>query len=202
MRTWLLSLLCDLCQALVTALLLPLTEAFTLVQYFSLNPSSNFTLFSNEPSPAGVLSLNPSSSSPSLDMVAYTPSSEAQDLAHKLNVIYFSNELPSDDLSYLLRRLHNHSKHRNHPILARFLDEATRALRKEVSRLRAELAHLVPAFESVTTLAGESELRKGPLCGSIDGVLLCVLQLATYIGYEKCPLPPCRSCFHRLTFFF
>ncbi|KKA17953.1 Polyketide synthase, partial [Rasamsonia emersonii CBS 393.64] len=131
MRTWLLSLHCDLCQALVTALLLPLTEAFTLVQYFSLNPVSNFTLFSNEPSPAGVLSLNLSSSSSSLDMVTYTPSSEAQDLAHKLNVIYFSNEFPSDDLSYLLRRLHNHSKHRNHPILARFLDEATRALRQE-----------------------------------------------------------------------
>lgn len=114
-------------------------------------------------------------------MVAYTPQSEGQVLADKLNLIYFSNEFPSDDLSYLLRRLHNHSKHRKHPILGRFLNEATRALREEVSQLRAELAHLVPTFESVTTLAGESELRKGPLCGSIDGVLLCVLQLGTYI---------------------
>lgn len=115
-------------------------------------------------------------------MVLYTPPSEAQELAHKLNLVYFGNEFPSDDLSYLLRRLHSHSKHHDHPILARFLHEATLALHQEISQLRAELAHLVPVFESITSLAGESELRKGPLCGSIDFVLLCVLQLATYIG--------------------
>lgn len=147
---------------------------------FSLNAVSNFTPYPNDPS---LTRVSPSSSSlSSFDMVTYTPLSEALPLAQKLHLIYFSNEFPSDDLSYLFRRLHNHSKHRSHPILARFLQETTRALRQEVSRLRAELAHLVPAFESVTTLAGESELRKGPLCGSIDGVLLCVLQLATYIG--------------------
>ncbi|PYH40860.1 uncharacterized protein BP01DRAFT_386964 [Aspergillus saccharolyticus JOP 1030-1] len=55
----------------------------------------------------------------------------------------------------------------------------------EVSQLRSELAQLVPAFESVTTLAGESKLRKGPLGQSIDGVLLCVLQLGTYIGHGE-----------------
>ena len=117
-------------------------------------------------------------------MVTYTPPSDTHDLARKLNLIYFSNEFPNDDLSFLLRQLHNHSKRHEHPILARFLREASRALRQEVSQLRAELAHLVPAFESVTSLAGETKLRKGPLCGSVDGVLLCVLQLATYIGLE------------------
>jgi monodictyphenone polyketide synthase len=115
-------------------------------------------------------------------MVPHTPPSESQEVGDKLNLIYFSNEFPSEDLSYLLRRLHNHSKHRNHPILARFLGEATQALRQEIGLLRTELGLLVPSFESVTTLAGEIELRKGPLSASVDGVLLCVLQLATYIG--------------------
>ncbi|OJJ96972.1 hypothetical protein ASPACDRAFT_33832 [Aspergillus aculeatus ATCC 16872] len=121
-------------------------------------------------------------------MVTYTPPAEAQDLPTKLKVLYFSNEFPTDDLSTLLRRLHSHSKHSSHPILARFLSEATRVLRNEVSQLRMELGQLVPAFESVTTLAGETKLRKGPLAQSIDGVLLCVLQLGMYIGYASHPL--------------
>lgn len=126
-----------------------------------------------------------SSSTASFDMVTYTPPAEAQDLPNKLKVLYFSNEFPTDDLSTLLRRLHSHSKHSSHPILARFLSEATRVLRNEVSQLRVELGQLVPAFESVTTLAGETKLRKGPLAQSIDGVLLCVLQLGMYIGYAS-----------------
>lgn len=130
-------------------------------------------------------SMSTSSSSPStasVDMGVYTPPAEAEELP-KFKVIYFSNDFPTDDLSILLRRLHNHSKQRSHAVLARFLNEATRVLRNEVSQLRTELAELVPSFESVTTLAGETGLRKGRLSQSIDGVLLCVLQLGTYIGY-------------------
>jgi hypothetical protein len=115
-------------------------------------------------------------------MASYTPPSEDQDSNHKHTIIYFSNEFPSEDLSHRLRRLHSYSKQHHHPILGRFLDEATQALRQEVGRLPAELSLVVPDFESVTSLAGESALRNGPLCGSIDGVMLCVLQLATYIG--------------------
>lgn len=121
-------------------------------------------------------------------MASYTPFSESQNGDNKLNLVYFSNEFPSEDLSYLLGRLHIHSKHHSHPILGRFLDEASRALREEVGKLRAELSILVPEFETVTALARESELRKGPLCTSIDGVLLCVLQLGMYIGYEETPM--------------
>ena len=116
-------------------------------------------------------------------MVSRTPTSEDENGGSTLNLIYFSNEFPSEDLSSLFARLRNSSKRHNHPVLGRFLDEATQALREEVGSLRAELSQLVPAFESVTSLAANLELRKGPLCGSIDGVLLCVLQLATYIGY-------------------
>ncbi|KAF2234159.1 putative polyketide synthase [Viridothelium virens] len=123
-------------------------------------------------------------------MVSRTPLSEDENGGLKLNLVYFSNEFPSDDLSSLFTRLRESSKRHDHPVLSRFLDAATQTLRQEIGRLHTELSHLVPAFESVTTLAGELELRKGPLCGSIDGVLLCVLQLATYIGYcENSPEP-------------
>ncbi|KAM5453561.1 Type I Iterative PKS [Microsporum audouinii] len=128
-----------------------------------------------------------SSYTDSFDMLSCTPPIKAQD-PPKSNVFYFSNEFPTDDLSVIFRRIHAHGRHHKHPILTRFLNEATRVLRYEVSLLRAELAQLVPAFESVMALAGETELRKGPLCQSIDGVLLCVLQLATYIGH--CELYP------------
>ncbi|KAJ5697002.1 hypothetical protein N7536_007414 [Penicillium majusculum] len=133
------------------------------------------------------MSTSSSPSTASFDMGVYTPPAEAEELP-KFKAIYFSNEFPTDDLSILLRRLHNHSKQRSHAVLARFLNEATRVLRNEVSQLRTELAELVPSFESVTTLAGETGLRKGRLSQSIDGVLLCVLQLGTYIGH--CELYP------------
>ncbi|KAJ5509761.1 ketoacyl-synt-domain-containing protein [Penicillium freii] len=90
-------------------------------------------------------------------MVVYTPPAETEEQPN-FKAIYFGNEFPTDDLSNLLRRLHNHSKQRGHVVLARFLNKATRALRNEVSQLRAGLAELVPSFESVTTLAGETEL--------------------------------------------
>ncbi|KAH8726149.1 putative polyketide synthase [Phaeosphaeriaceae sp. PMI808] len=112
------------------------------------------------------------------------------DSSNKHGLIYFSNEFPGDDLSSRLRRLKSYSKHRDHPILGRFLDEATRALRQEVRDLRTELSQLVPDFESVINLAGDMRLRSGPLCGSIEGVLLCVLQLGTYIGYCESSIEP------------
>ncbi|KND91128.1 Conidial yellow pigment biosynthesis polyketide synthase [Tolypocladium ophioglossoides CBS 100239] len=98
-------------------------------------------------------------------------------------LIYFSNEFPPHDLQTLLRRLHNHSKDRRHPHLARFLDEATTAVRDEVDRLPLELRRLVPRFESVQSLASDERLRRGVLSGSIDGALLCLVQIATFIGH-------------------
>lgn len=100
-----------------------------------------------------------------------------------MKLLYFSNEFPKDDLQGLFRRLYNHGKDRQHPILARFIDEATIAVRDEVRQLPASVKALVPAFETVLNLADYPELRKGPLSGSLDGVLLCVLEIATLIGY-------------------
>jgi hypothetical protein len=116
-------------------------------------------------------------------MAIYTPPSDSQDESCKMKLVYFSNEFPHDDLQGLLRRLHNHSKDRRHPILARFIDEATLAIRDEVRRLPNKLEELIPPFETILNFADQPELRKGPLCGSVDGVLLCLVELGTYIGY-------------------
>jgi monodictyphenone polyketide synthase len=99
-----------------------------------------------------------------------------------MRLLYFSNEFPHDDPLDLLRRLYNLSKDRSHPTLARFIDEATIALREEVRRLPAALKALIPPFETALNMADHAELRKGPLCGSIDGVLLCLVELGTLIG--------------------
>jgi monodictyphenone polyketide synthase len=98
---------------------------------------------------------------------------------------YFGNEFPHDDLKDVFRRLWNHSKDRRHRLLAAFIDEATAAVRQEVALLPPPLKALVPAFETVFSLAEHTALRTGPLGGSVDGMLLCAVQIATFIGYHE-----------------
>lgn len=100
----------------------------------------------------------------------------------KMKLVYFSNEFPHDDLQSLFRELHQHSKDRRHPVLARFLEEATMAIREEIRQLRTALKALVPPFETILSFSDFADLRKGPLGGSIDGVLLCTVELGAFIG--------------------
>lgn len=116
-------------------------------------------------------------------MAIYTPSSRSDEDPRQLKLIYFSNEFPHDDLQDLFRRLRTHSKDTKHQTLAQFIVEATRTVREEVRRLPMQLRALIPAFETVFELANHPDLRKGPLGGSIEGVLLSVVELATLIGY-------------------
>ncbi|KAH6640304.1 putative polyketide synthase [Chaetomium tenue] len=102
----------------------------------------------------------------------------------KMNIVYFNNE-SRDDLKDLFRRLHRHSKDRRHPVLSRFLHEATLAIRDEVRLLPIELKGLVPAFESIFNLVDDADLRKGPLGDAIKEMLLCTVQLAAFIGYYE-----------------
>ncbi|PHH89547.1 hypothetical protein CDD83_5806 [Cordyceps sp. RAO-2017] len=120
-------------------------------------------------------------------MPMYTPitSSDSDEDSRAMKLVYFSNEFPKDDLRDLFRRLHNRSKARRHPLLAQFLSEATWAAKDEVRRLPAGLKQLVPPFQTVLSWAEDAEFRQGPLCGAVDGVLLVVAQLATYIGYAE-----------------
>lgn len=113
-----------------------------------------------------------------------TSGSESPSDFQRLRVVYFGNEFPRDDLQYLYRRLHIHSQNKQHSLLAQFIDNATSVVREEVRYLPAELKKLLPPFRTIFDLADDAELRRGPLCGSIDGVLLCVVQLATFIGYR------------------
>lgn len=100
-------------------------------------------------------------------MRIYTPwrSDNEIEQYEKMELIYFSNEFPRDDLQILLNKLHNHSKDRRHPLLARFLDEATISVRKEVRLLPSALRALIPPFESILNFAGFTDLRSGQLCG-------------------------------------
>ncbi|RWA08250.1 hypothetical protein EKO27_g6849 [Xylaria grammica] len=119
-------------------------------------------------------------------MVVYTPSrSSDNDGITKMKVIYFSNEFPNDDLQQLFRQLLHSSKDRRHPHLARFLDEATLAVRDELGHLTPALRSLIPPFGTILDFAHFTDLRKGPLCGSIDGILLCVVEIGTLIHYYE-----------------
>lgn len=100
----------------------------------------------------------------------------------KMKVGYFSNEFPHDDLRDLVRCLQVHSKDLRHTTLARFITEATLAIREEVRLLPASLRTLVQPFETVFNFADQAALRNGRLGGAIDGVLLCAVQIATLIG--------------------
>ncbi|KAH0277588.1 putative polyketide synthase, partial [Aureobasidium melanogenum] len=55
-------------------------------------------------------------------------SSESDDGSRKMDLVYFSNDFPKDDLQTLFRHLSNQSKTRQHTILAHFLSTATSAL--------------------------------------------------------------------------
>ncbi|KUJ11670.1 putative polyketide synthase [Mollisia scopiformis] len=117
----------------------------------------------------------------------YTPavSSESDGDLRKMELVYFSNEFPREDLQDLFRRLNNHSKDRHHPVLARFISEVTWAVKDEIRRLPTELKQLFSPFDTVFSWADDTKLRDGLLCGAVDGVLLIVVQLATYIGYAE-----------------
>ncbi|KAK8091576.1 hypothetical protein PG997_001937 [Apiospora hydei] len=102
-----------------------------------------------------------------------------------MKLLYFSNEFPHDDLASLARRLQVLSKQRRHPHLARFLDEATEAIRTEARQLSAGLRETVPPFQSILDFVDCTELRKGALGASVDGVILVAVQLGTLINLSS-----------------
>ncbi|KAG5927477.1 hypothetical protein E4U53_002862, partial [Claviceps sorghi] len=120
-------------------------------------------------------------------MAIYTPNkgSDANSESCSLRVVVFGNDLPHEDLQSHFRRLSARSKDRNHPLLARFINEATYAVKQEISTLATDLQRVIPTFQTILEWAEDTKLREGLLCGAVDGVLLVVLQLASY--YETLP---------------
>jgi len=103
-------------------------------------------------------------------------------------VRYFSGEIPQGDPEGdqrdFFRKLHLLSKEKDHTILASFLDSVTSALRGECSRLNRAQRDVMPSFESVLDLTDHVvQLRKTPLGGAVERVLVLVFQLGSFIAY-------------------
>ncbi|ORY56609.1 polyketide synthase [Pseudomassariella vexata] len=108
----------------------------------------------------------------------------------RAKVLYFSGEIPQGDPEGdqrdLFRKLHLLSNEKNHPILASFLTSVTSALREECTRLSRTQRDLIPTFESVLDLTDHVfQLRKSPLGGAIERVLVLVFQLGSFIAYHE-----------------
>ncbi|PHH60155.1 hypothetical protein CDD81_2073 [Ophiocordyceps australis] len=114
----------------------------------------------------------------------YTPgtSSNSSDDASGMKLVYFGNEFPTHDWHDVLRRLHNLSKDRRHHVLAQFISEATWAIKDEVEQLPTEVRQVIPPFRTIVSWADDEELRESSLSSVVDGVLLVLVQLATYIS--------------------
>ncbi|KAI1734862.1 putative polyketide synthase [Xylaria scruposa] len=118
-------------------------------------------------------------------MAVETPLSSSTSDSSAMRVLYFSNEIPRNDIQNLFRKIQNHSKDRQHSTLARFIEQATLAIRNEVRHLPALQRDLVPYFDSILNISDWADLRTGPLAGSIDGILLCIAELGALIGYYE-----------------
>lgn len=101
---------------------------------------------------------------------------------YQTKVIFFSNELPSDDLRDLFRRLQRHSKDKRFRYLNTFLEECIDVVKDEVRRLPQHLQNLMPYFATVLALVEHGDFRQGPLGAAMQSVILCVLELGMLIG--------------------
>lgn len=79
--------------------------------------------------------------------------------------------------------MYNLSKQKNYGLLARFFDEATVAVREEVQSLPAASRNIIPPFDTVLNLAEYPDLRKSSIWGSIEGVLLILVELGVLLMY-------------------
>lgn len=98
-------------------------------------------------------------------------------------LLFFGNEFPSDDLKDIFRRLVRHSKDRRFRILASFIDEATRVIQDEISKLPLDLRKHVPHFDTVLTIPEHGDFRQTGLGAAMESALLVVLQLSGLIGW-------------------
>ncbi|KKY14863.1 putative polyketide synthase [Phaeomoniella chlamydospora] len=114
-----------------------------------------------------------------------TPTSASLDGAsqYSTKLFYFGSEFPSDDPADLFRRLQQCSKRKQHRCLATFIDEATAVIREEFSKLPQPLKECIPSFQTVLSLADNSKDNRGLLGGAMESALLCIADIALFIGH-------------------
>lgn len=167
-------------------LILHVSEA-TYSQAYSFPPVHAMNTASMEPIASSISGQSSNLTSP------WTPTSANLHGLEKMQVLHFSNEFPHDDLNDLFRRLHVHSTRKTHHVLSNFIAEATHALRDEVRQLPTNLRDLVPPFESILDISDDSTLKQGPLGAAVEGMLLCVVHIASLIGLVYSLLVPVAS---------
>lgn len=114
-----------------------------------------------------------------------TPSSLSTDGINDFTtkLVFFSNEFPNDDLQDLFRRLQRNSKNKRFRCLATFLEECTAIVKEETLKLPQPVQDLLPPFQTVLSLADQSQFQQGPLGGALESALLCVLEIGMFIAY-------------------
>ncbi|KAK4960935.1 Type I Iterative PKS [Elasticomyces elasticus] len=102
-----------------------------------------------------------------------------------MEILYFGNEFPKEDLQDVFRLLHNHNRSVRHPLLDQLISNTTQAIKHEIKQLPSKLSDLIPPFATLFDWAENAELREGMLCGAVEGVLLVLLQLSLYISHVE-----------------
>ncbi|KAI1270862.1 putative PKS-like enzyme [Xylaria sp. FL0933] len=103
-----------------------------------------------------------------------------------VKAILFSHEVLSGELQDLLRKLHRYAKPPHHVQLTRFLLECASVLKQEAQKLPRALRDLVSPFHDVLALASHwDELKDTRLRGTLEGVFLCIYQIAMLIGRHE-----------------
>ncbi|KAM3415775.1 hypothetical protein BST61_g9286 [Cercospora zeina] len=100
-----------------------------------------------------------------------------------MEILYFSNEIPEDNLPQVIRFIRQQSKSSRHVLLSQFIAVTRSAIKEEVDHLPPALRSLFASFDDISQWAADKELRGGQLCGAIDGVLLVFVQISLYLIY-------------------
>lgn len=92
------------------------------------------------------------------------------------SLLFFPNDFPSD-AGDAFRSLKQHSKDARFRLLATLLDTCNKAIADEVAMLPESWQRHVPSVSDFLSLYEDTEFRKGPLGGAMEGVYLSILHL-------------------------
>ncbi|KAL1801695.1 hypothetical protein ACET3X_002037 [Alternaria dauci] len=115
------------------------------------------------------------------------PSSSSWDSMEdaKSSLLFFNNDLPSDDINHLYRVLHRRTAQLSCPQLAHFITLCNQVITEEIAKLPKQWQENVPDFVNVLSLVNDNAFRKGPLGGAMEGVFLNILQIGMILGHHE-----------------